>query len=175
MPSSEHQILTVNSAMHIRLDGPFPSLALVALLFAAGCNSRPTCVPVSGKVQIDGEALKCGAVIFIPNGGRQSSGIIDANGQFKLTCFEPDDGALPGTHRIQIYPNESINATTMKWHAPKKYINPETSGLTQEIKGSTDSIVIDLTWKGNTPDKPFIEMSETDAGEEAFAKRRRKK
>lgn len=165
----------VKCAMQIWSVGSYSTLLPALLLFAAGCNSRPTCVPVSGKVLIDGEPLKRGAVIFIPSGGRQSSGILDANGQFKLTCFEPDDGALLGAHRIQIYPNESINDTTTKWHAPKKYTDPETSGLTQEITGPTDSIVIELTWKGNTPDKPFIEKAEADDGEEAFAKSRRKK
>lgn len=150
-------------------------LSLAIVLCAAGCNSRPTCVPVSGKVLIDGEPLTCGAVIFVPTGGRQSSGIIEPDGQFKLTCFKADDGALIGTHRIQVIASETINNTTMKWHAPKKYAEQQTSGLTQEIKGPTDSVVIDLTWKGNTPDKPFIERSEADAGEEAFGRSRRKK
>jgi hypothetical protein len=130
---------------------------------------------VSGKVLIDGEPLRYGAVIFVPKGGRQSTGTIDPNGQFKLTCFQPNDGAIVGSHRIQVCASESINNTTIKWYAPKKYAELQTSGLTQEIEDSTDSVVIELTWKGSTPGKPFTETSESDAGEEAFGKTRRKK
>jgi hypothetical protein len=161
--------------MQIRLVGSRWGLLAVVLFFAAGCDSRPTRVPVSGKVFIDGEPLKYGAVVFVPDGGRQSTGIIDAMGNFKLTCFEPGDGALVGTHHVQVLSGESINNTTIKWYAPKKYADRRTSGLVQEIKGATDSVVINLTWKGNTPDKPFTEHAEADAGEEAFGRTRGKK
>jgi hypothetical protein len=160
--------------MQFQSIGSFLSMLPVVLLLATGCNSRPTCVPVSGKVLVDGEPLKYGGILFVPHGGRRSSGILDENGCFKLTCFEPDDGAMYGTHQIQILANESINDTTTKWHAPKKYANRTTSGLTQEISGPMDAVVIELTWKGSTPDKPFIER-EDSTGDEAFAKRRRKK
>jgi hypothetical protein len=149
---------------------------LLAVLFlAVGCDSRPARVPVSGKVLIDGEPLQFGAVVFVPEGGRQSSGIIDDNGRFQLTCFEPGDGALVGKHHIQVLASEALNNTTVKWHAPKKYSDRRTSGLNEEIKGTTNSIVINLTWKGSTPDKPFVERSETSAAEEAFGRSRRKR
>jgi hypothetical protein len=157
--------------MHIRAVGYWMSVAIAVL--AAGCDSRPTCVPVSGQVLIDGEPLKFGAIMFVPDEGRQSSGMVDASGHFKLTCFQAGDGALPGTHRIHIYPNESINNTTMKWHAPKKYTDISTSGLTQTIDEPTDSLLIELTWKGSTPDKPFIERSDAAADDDAYLKSRR--
>jgi hypothetical protein len=161
--------------MQFRSVGFFFSLPLLVLLFATGCDSRPTRVPVSGKVLIDGEPLKFGAVVFVPDGGRQSAGIIDDTGNFKLTCFDPDDGALVGTHTIQVLASESLNNTTIQWHAPKKYADRRTSKLVQEIKDQTDSVVINLTWKGNTPDKPFTEHAEADVGEEAFGRSRRRK
>jgi len=160
--------------MQFQSIGFFLSMLPVALLLATGCNSRPTCVPVSGKVLVDGEPLKYGGILFVPYGGRRSSGILDENGCFKLTCFEPNDGAMLGIHQIQILANESINDTTTKWHAPKIYADRTTSGLTQEVSGPTDAVVIELTWKGSTPGKPFIER-EDSTGDEAFAKRRRKK
>jgi hypothetical protein len=161
--------------MQMRFVGCCSSSLLVLLLLVAGCDSRPKCVPVSGKVLIDGEPLKYGGILFVPAAGRQSTGVIDVNGQFKLTCFQPDDGAIIGMHSIRVCASEALNNTTMKWHAPIKYAEIQTSGLTQEITGPTDSVVIELTWKGSTPDKPFTERSEADAGEEAFGKSRRKK
>jgi hypothetical protein len=160
--------------MQFRSVGSSLGVSLMVLFVAIGCNSRPSRVPVSGKVLIDGEPLKFGAVVFAPEGGRQSSGIIDATGNFKLTCFEPGDGALIGKHHVQVLASDSINNTTVKWHAPKKYADRQTSGLVQEIEGPTDSVVINLTWKGNTPDKPFTEHVDTSAAEEAFGARRKK-
>src|SRR5215212_2366677 len=151
------------------------SLSLAVLCFAAGCDSRPTRVKVSGTVLIDGEPLKHGFLDFVPENGRKASGTVDSNGHFELTCFEPGDGALIGTHQIQITATDPINDTTTKWLAPKKYADRRTSGLVQEIKDPTDSLVINLTWKGNTPDKPFTEHAEEDPSEEAFARSRRKK
>jgi hypothetical protein len=88
-------------------------------------------------------------------------------------CFDPGDGALVGKHHIQVLASESLNNTTVKWHAPKKYADRKTSELVEEIKGPTDEVVINLTWKGSKPDKPFTEYAESGPGEEAFGKRRR--
>jgi hypothetical protein len=73
-------------------------------------------------------------------------GRLDDNGQFRLTCYEPGDGAIVGTHRIAVLTHEIIGDAKIKWHAPSKYANYATSGLTQEISQPTDSIVIHLTW-----------------------------
>jgi hypothetical protein len=123
---------------------------------------------VSGKVLIDGEPLTFGAVVFVPEGGRQSTGSIGADGSFKLTCFEPEDGALVGTHHVQVMGNQTINNTTVKWHAPKKYADRQTSDLKEEIKGPTDSLVINLSWKGSPPEKPYVEHLESYSGEDAM-------
>lgn len=151
------------------------SLSLAVLFFATGCDSRPTRVKVSGKVLVDGKPLTKGFLDFVPEKGRKASGSIDENGNFELTCFEPGDGALIGIHQIQVTANDPINDTTTKWLAPKKYADRRTSGLVEKIEGPTDTLVINLTWKGNTPDKPFTEHAEADPAEEAFGRNRRKK
>ena len=160
--------------MQFRSIGSRSSLSLLVLFLVGGCDSRPTRVPVSGKVLIDGEPLKYGAIVFVPEGGRQSSGIIDKSGNFKLMCFEPGDGALVGKHRIQVLASESINNSTVKWHAPKKYADRQSSGLVETIQGPTDEVVVSLTWKGNTPDKPFTETMDS-TGEESFGRSRQRR
>src|SRR5436190_22388546 len=83
------------------------------LVIVAGCgDSRPKRVPVSGKVLIDGEPLKFGGVMFVPENGRSSSGTLDANGHFALTCYTDNDGALIGKHKVQVFGQETINNTT---------------------------------------------------------------
>jgi hypothetical protein len=144
-----------------RFKKPFRSSTLMLFAFVAliGCDNRPRRVPVSGKVLIDGEPLKFGAVVFVPEGGRSSSGTLDSNGHFVLTCFSPNDGALLGKHAIQVFGQETINDTTARIHAPKRYGDLKLNGLTEEIKGPTDSVVINLTWQGNVPDKPYRETT----------------
>lgn len=148
---------------------------LIALVALAGCDQRPATVAVSGKVLIDGQPLKYGAVVFVPEGGRSSFGTLDSEGHFALTCFTPNDGALPGKHRIQVVARETINNTTARIHAPLKYGELQTSGLSEEIKSSTDALVIQLTWKGSAPGKPYTEKSGAAEDEGQLSKRFRRK
>ena len=136
---------------------PLPLLAvLFAILVAAGCgDGRPARVPVSGQVLIDGQPLTHGYVRFTPANSRASTGQLDAQGRFTLTCFESGDGAVVGTHKVSVMAQEPIGQESIKWHAPKKYADPETSNLTQQIAAPTDSIVINLTWGNQTG--PFTE------------------
>jgi hypothetical protein len=123
------------------------SIVAVALTFVFGCSDGPpTRVPVSGRVTIDGKPLTHGYVRFAPADTRASSGSLDSQGHFTLTCYEPGDGTVLGVHHVTVMGQEAIGSETIKWHAPKKYADPATSGLTREITGPTDSIQIELTW-----------------------------
>lgn len=145
------------------------------MVLAIGCNSRPTCVPVSGKVLIDGKPLERGTITFLPEGGRQSTSDIDKSGNFTLSCFKLGDGAIVGKHRISVSSTESLNTenTVIKWFVPRKYTAPESSGLTEQISVATDAIVIKLSWVGSDQKGPFIERLEEGAGgEDPFSKTR---
>ncbi|HTQ40412.1 MAG TPA: hypothetical protein VMJ32_15410 [Pirellulales bacterium] len=127
-----------------------------ALIATMGCgDGRPVRVPVSGHVLIDGKPLAYGYVTFAPKDSRASSGGLDKDGKFVLSCFESGDGAVTGKHRVTVVSHEPIGAEILKWHAPKKYADFDSSGLTQEITGPTDSITINLTWDGQPG--PFTE------------------
>jgi hypothetical protein len=134
-------------------------LAIAALATLAGCSRNSQRVSVSGQVLIDGEPLRYGQVVFVPKGTRPSTADLDENGRFTLTSFDPNDGAALGVHQIAVFANEQLDQTRTKWHAPQKYSFYKTSGLTQEITGPTDSLVIELTWKGDEQGKPHIEVS----------------
>ena len=124
-------------------------------LSAAGCSDgRPERALVSGQVLIDNEPLSFGFIRFVPKGARPSGGTLDENGRFTLSCDGENDGIVPGVHRVQVNAGEWISNNERKWHAPPKYFRYQTSGLTQEITGPTDSLVIQLTWDGR---KPFVE------------------
>jgi hypothetical protein len=109
-------------------------------------------------------------VRFLPTGARGSGGALDENGRFTLTCFDPNDGATVGVHRVEVSACEGLSTTKFKWHAPKKYASYATSGLQQEIKGPNDKLVINLTWDGG---QPFVEVEESGASD-AWAARKKK-
>jgi hypothetical protein len=130
---------------------------LVVPLAVVGCgDGRPERLEVSGQVLIDGEPLTHGYVRFVPKGARPSSGRLDENGHFTLTCYGDNDGVVPGLHQVEVNGGESLSGTKKYWHAPKKYSSFRFTPLTQEITESTDSLVIELTWDGG---KPFTERS----------------
>lgn len=131
-------------------------VAFSILSLMAGCgDGRPERVPVSGQVLIDGQPLTFGYVGFVPDHGRASIGELDQQGRFKMGCYEFDDGVLVGKHAIEVIAREPIGEDELRWHAPKKYANVDTSGLSEEITGPTDSLQINLTWGGQKG--PFLE------------------
>jgi hypothetical protein len=132
------------------------SAALVAAsLVLAGCGpGGPKIVPVSGIVLIDGKPLTYGHIQVLPSGWRPASGHIGADGRFTLTTTDPNDGCVVGTHPAVILAGESITPETMKWHAPEKYADVKTSGLTVNISGPTDDLKIELQSDGTVQPGP---------------------
>jgi len=119
---------------------------LICLLAALGeSDNRPDRVPVSGRVVIDGEPLTNGTIIFIPEGGAHTSiGTIDKEGHFTLTCYDGNDGAVLGTHRMEIVLSEALDEDAPPWPVPRKYANYQTSDLTAEITGPANDVLVQL-------------------------------
>lgn len=133
------------------------------LVVAIGCSDgRPQRVPISGKVLIDSKPLTYGTIQFVPTGARASQGTIDKDGRFTLTCFGDGDGAVLGQHTVTVAGGEPISSTKIRWHAPKKYLNPQTSGLTHQVSKPDDQVTINLTWAGG---KEFIEVEDGEPEE----------
>lgn len=130
------------------------SILFAAALSAAGCDSGPKVVPVSGTVLIDGQPLTKGSVQVMPEGSRAAAGAIGPDGRFTLTTTDDGDGCLTGTHAARVIGNENVGPTNTRWLAPKKYASPDDSGLTVTITGPTTDLKIELTWAGG---KPFVE------------------
>lgn len=157
-------------------------VGLCAAVFGmfGGCGPaltpRPKVVPVSGKVLLDGKPVEGVTVQFLnKNSPRTAVGVTDANGQFRLTTYDTNDGAIVGDHVVTIFKpaagaaggpelvNPSANpeewkkqyeqkmrkpqaAAAIGTAVPAKYADPKTSGLLRQvIEGDENVFTIELT------------------------------
>ena len=103
---------------------PLPAVTIAGLLLVClatmGCvrgdSGRPQTAPVSGRITFRGQPVANAAVTFVCSGApRFSSGRTDADGKFKLSTFEPGDGAVIGDNLVTVVKRatqiDAINAS----------------------------------------------------------------
>jgi hypothetical protein len=80
------------------------NLTLLAALAIAGCSDSPERGAVEGVLTLDGQPVASALVIFAPEqpGVKQSMGVTDAEGRFKLNAADSPDGPVVGVHRVVI-------------------------------------------------------------------------
>ncbi|WP_153558308.1 carboxypeptidase-like regulatory domain-containing protein [Roseimaritima sediminicola] len=89
----------------------------LALLAQVGCGGpgNPPTYPVIGTLTQDGKPVADATVSFVSLDTNQSSvGRTDASGNFQLTTFESNDGAVPGEYKVRVFkfePTEELVAT----------------------------------------------------------------
>ncbi len=121
----------------LRCRGLLLGLALVVI----GCGRDDKLTPVHGQVFYRGQPLAGGTIVFTPDaerGGRGSlaCGEIGPDGRYTLHT-EQAAGAVPGWHRVTVAPPRLAEAPGQPTRAidlPRKYTDPEQSGLVREIK-----------------------------------------
>jgi hypothetical protein len=121
-------------------------LTLSVAIGLPGCakKGRPL-APVSGKVAYQGKLLKFGVVIFQPESGHLSEGVIQPDGMFQMSTPGEGVGAVIGKNRVRVACFESQDPRS-KLHnnkagivvlgkplIPEKYLSCETSGLTVDV------------------------------------------
>lgn len=142
---------------------------LVGSVWLAGCGSnRPTTAPVQGKITCGGQPVPEGVVTFYPEQGRPATGRIQPDGTYRLTTFEPDDGALIGKHKVTIeavrFPQAGPQPKSMEeeirmamekksprsgppqpqWLVPPRYAKRETTPLVFEVRPGPNTANFDL-------------------------------
>ena len=90
---------------------------LAAVLAGCGSSSGLTLGRVSGRVTDQGEPVRNGTVVFVPDEskgtvGPTAMGIIDRDGNFVLTTSDSGDGAIVGYHKVGITGLEAEPVTT---------------------------------------------------------------
>ena len=138
-------------------------------LTAAGCSSgdewtakRPKVYRAQGVVKLDGKPLDEATVVYHSQSNDVSAqGVTDKNGNFTLTTYDANDGAVEGKHKVVITkrtyekrktkydsPEESSIALIPKELLPTKYALPTTTTVEVEVSGKgTNNSTIDITSK----------------------------
>jgi hypothetical protein len=123
------------------------SIAYVALgcsLLGCSAGDFPTAA-VTGKVLCKGQPVADAMVFFEPlinpnsesaSVGKQAFSITDAEGQFTLTTYAPNDGAVVGKHRVRVAgPNVRCECS----------LNEERDVMEVEVKaGQQNAFVVEL-------------------------------
>jgi hypothetical protein len=139
-----------------------PVVIAALCLLSAGCSDRPKMAEVKGTVTLDGKPLPAGTVTFEMKGERPATAKI-VNGKItEVTTFDPGDGVPVGQHRVAIAASEDTAALAAnpgdptpkgnymvgKSLIPAAYNNPDTSGLTAEIKPGENTVEFKLFSSG---------------------------
>ncbi len=128
------------------LTGSTLTLLIVTQLMGCG-DGQPATAPVTGVVNYQGTPVDGASVTFTPANGRPATGQTNANGEFTLTTFKPNDGAIVDDHVVTIAKVESAPPSTgeigreppktttapPKSLIPKKYADPNTSNLKETV------------------------------------------
>ena len=126
-------------------------LIVVWAALLVGCNQGgPNVVPVSGVLTRNGKPVPNLEVYFMPTHGRNSVGMADENGRFKLGYTPDQEGALVATHTVFVVFNPP-QTTSERLAAPaeirpilEKYGTMDTSPLKVEITKAVSNLEIKL-------------------------------
>ena len=147
-----------------------PILLVVLIPFGlamSGCGpDYPETVPVSGTVTLDGQPVAGASVVFTPEAGDLATATTDSSGQFQLSTYRLADGAAPGHYRVTVAKTtvEPGEDEKVLFLVPKKYGNPDTSGLECDVQLEMSPVQLDLQ-----PEPAPVEPPEESAEAEGTA------
>jgi hypothetical protein len=74
-------------------------------MLVSGCNRGEKLAPVHGRVTYAGKPVNTpgSKIMFFPEHGRPSAGLIAEDGTYTLTFLTPGDGALVGEHKVTVW------------------------------------------------------------------------
>ncbi|QJW96239.1 transthyretin-like family protein [Frigoriglobus tundricola] len=133
----------------------FFALLILGVFVLAGCGGADKPVRVSGVVRSKGKPVPDLVVHFLPEKGRESTGITDNSGAFVLKYGQDTEGAVRGKHKVFVdyrphdAKQEAEIAMGKAGHSPEmkslltKY-SKKASTLTYEVTQDGQEIPIEL-------------------------------
>lgn len=148
---------------------------LGALLFLTGCGSDsgfPKTYPVTGSVKLKGKPVEGAMVTFQLEDSKENAiGTTDSSGEFSLSMFQPNDGAVPGQYRVAIskMPPVEVAKTTLppgqiaSGDLPDNYAPP-----VEAVRKSSGSTKSDIPAKYSNDQSSGLRATVTEAGPNNF-------
>jgi hypothetical protein len=153
-----------------------------------GGDDLPKRYPVYGTVTYKGKPLEWGTITFTPddlNKGRSAGGSIK-DGYYSLASLTTDDGAMAGHYKVTVVaekantegmdpklktmyekaisspgvpiPSQAKKKVKTEYLVPKKYRDPQTSGLQADVRERTTRSIstcrIETPWSRRRPCRP---------------------
>ncbi len=150
--------------------------AVLGLVFCIGCGSGSDypVAAVSGTVTCDGKAVPSAWLYFEPlpgSGegasalvGKQGFGIANEKGQFVITTYNSDDGAVIGNHKVHVMPPKSDVVPGFK--CPCEF-DSEKEPILVEVKKGKNLFDLTLPVKKNASQTKPLTLDEKEALQEA--------
>lgn len=125
----------------------------LGLLLLAGCSgSEGDVATVKGRILLDNKPLPNAYIQFKPvGGGRSSTGVTDANGNYELHYTQDTKGAKVGKHKVEIWTSGTDDKPE---RVPPNY-NKDTT-LEREVEDKANTINFELKSGGWNPGQPQI-------------------
>jgi hypothetical protein len=135
-------------------------LAPLWICVLAGCNPSGL-YRVDGKVVFpDGSPLTAGTVEFVPvnkDALYAPRGDLNADGTFRASTHQENDGAPPGTYRLLITPPEELEPGRPKPKAfDRRFKSYETSGLEYTVKEGKNEFLTITVEPPTKKDEPAV-------------------
>lgn len=115
----------------------------------SGCqvkNDQPAPVAVVGRLVEKGKPVAHATVVFHPTSRSllvRPHGRTDEKGEFRLTTFEPNDGAPVGSYRVTVELWQTLRPEGgPENRLPGKYAKPESSGLIAEVSAQSPELPV---------------------------------
>jgi hypothetical protein len=128
------------------------ALPLLAVAVAAGCGESGGKVrEIRGTVSYKGEPLQAGTVRFVGANNEVAFAVVQKDGSYIITDVPPGEvkvGVLPDNGPRSVGDSSGKKAEKAAKPAvvlPKKYHDPETSGMTKTVKSDTTKLDIDFS------------------------------
>jgi len=136
---------------------------LILTVAIGGCGKGDT-IPLRGTVTLDGRPLANASVSFLAQDprGRDALGSTDADGVFRLSTFEPGDGALPGRYKVVVQP-AAASAVNVVAATPGEILDAPRAG------GPSAPSPVTLPPRYSRPDQTILEQEVPASGEVVFA------
>ncbi len=111
------------SQKHQWFGGVWAVLWVASLAGCGGVADRPKLHRVTGVVTLDGNPVEGANVNFsTAKSPRVASGVTDADGNYLLTTFNTDDGALEGEHAVTITKTDATTSESGELMDPGAYM-----------------------------------------------------